>query len=258
MTDDLLERAATAVRDRYDGSSANAAQTERRLLVALQAREKRRSRAPLLALPLVAALLASAAWGSISESTRASVRSALHSLLPAHFASAPSNRAQPPVALPSAAPSEPPPLSASSATSTPSVVDAPPAAPTPAAPRHASSKLGARLTRAEPPLEPKLEPAPPAASEAEVSALYRAAHHAQFSGGDPVQTLALWDRYLAAAPNGSLSPEARYNRAITLVRLGRKSEASSALEPFARGDYGAYRQAEANALLSALRPSPPP
>jgi hypothetical protein len=55
-----------------------------------------------------------------------------------------------------------------------------------------------------------------------------------------------------------LSPEARYNRAIALARLGRNAEAAAALEPFARGDYGAYRQSEANALLNALRPSATP
>jgi hypothetical protein len=259
MTDDLLERAVAVARNRYDGSSANAAQTERRMLLALQARERRRSRAPLLALPLVAALLASAAWGSVSESTRASVRSALHGLLPAHVASAPSKRVHTRTAPPSAAPARLPLSSVASAPSAPSTADAPPAAPISPPSRHASSQLSARLPAVEPPPRPALGPVPPAASEAEISALYRAAHHAQFSGGDPAFTLTLWDRYLAAAANGSLSPEARYNRAITLLRLGRNSEAASALEPFARGDYGAYRQSEANALLNSVRhPAPPP
>jgi hypothetical protein len=63
---------------------------------------------------------------------------------------------------------------------------------------------------------------------------------------------------LSAAPNGALSPEARYNRAITLARLGRKAEAASALAPFARGDYGGYRQTEAQSLLEVLRPAATP
>ncbi len=257
MTDDLLERAAAVVRKRYDGSTADAGQTERRLLLALRAREKRGTRAPLLALPLVAALAASAAWGSVSESTRAGVRSALHGLLRDQAASAPSMRAHPLIAQPSAVPAEPLPPSVASATST-SGAAAPPAAPSSSAPRRAVNELGTRALRVEPAAAPQLERAPLIATETEIRALYRAAHHAQFAGGDPAQTLALWDRYLAAAPNGSLSPEAKYNRAITLVRLGRKAEAASALEPFARGDYGAYRQNEANALLSALRPAPAP
>ncbi|MEP7053400.1 MAG: hypothetical protein ABJB12_23755, partial [Pseudomonadota bacterium] len=140
-----------------------------------------------------------------------------------------------------------------------SMLSARPLAPTPSAPHGVSSKAGAHLAHAEPAADLKPKPTPPPAeSEVEINALYRAAHHAQFGGGDPAQTLTLWDRYLAAAPNGSLSPEARYNRAITLARLGRNSEAASALEPFARGDYGAYRRSEANALLSVLRRASPP
>ena len=83
-------------------------------------------------------------------------------------------------------------------------------------------------------------------------ALFRAANHAQFSSHDPAAAMNLWDRYLSAAPNGSLAPEARYNRAIDLTQLGRKAEAAAALQPFARGDYGTYRQSEAQQLLKAL------
>jgi hypothetical protein len=57
---------------------------------------------------------------------------------------------------------------------------------------------------------------------------------------------------LAAAPNGSFAPEARYNRALSLIRLGRSSEAQSALAPFANGSYGVYRQSEARALLEKV------
>jgi hypothetical protein len=70
---------------------------------------------------------------------------------------------------------------------------------------------------------------------------------------DPA-ALAAWDAYLALAEHGALVPEARYNRALCLVRLGRKSEARLALEPFAHGDYAAYRRNEAQALLDALGP----
>ena len=43
--------------------------------------------------------------------------------------------------------------------------------------------------------------------------------------------------------------EARYNRAIVLLRLGRHAEARAVLEAFARGDYGAFRRADARLLL---------
>ena len=65
--------------------------------------------------------------------------------------------------------------------------------------------------------------------------------------------LRAWDAYLAAAPSGRFAPEARYNRALCLVRLGRKDDAERALRPFADGAYGSYRRDEAKALIEALQ-----
>jgi len=56
---------------------------------------------------------------------------------------------------------------------------------------------------------------------------------------------------LRSAPNGRFATEARYNRAICLLRLGRDGEARQALEPFASGKMG-YRQNEARQLLDEL------
>ena len=94
--------------------------------------------------------------------------------------------------------------------------------------------------------------APPVA--APVEALYRRAHELHFHGGDPDVTLAAWDAYLAAEPAGRFSVEARYNRAILLVRLGRYADERAALGPFARGEVepAGYRQTEAEALAEAL------
>jgi hypothetical protein len=64
--------------------------------------------------------------------------------------------------------------------------------------------------------------------------------------------LAAWDAYLLRSPGGRFAPEAQYNRALCLVRLGRTADAQAALVPFAQGRYGAYRQREATALLEAL------
>jgi hypothetical protein len=83
-------------------------------------------------------------------------------------------------------------------------------------------------------------------------ALYAAAHRAHFEERDPAHALAAWDAYLADAPQGHFAPEATYNRALCLIRLGRTSEATQALQPFADGAYGAYRSAEAKKLLDAL------
>jgi hypothetical protein len=98
---------------------------------------------------------------------------------------------------------------------------------------------------------PPASGAPDAGLDAELE-LYRAAHRAHFIEHDSAAALAGWDAYLAKAPGGGFALEARYNRALCLVRLDRKAEARTALEPFARGTFGAYRKREATELLEAL------
>lgn len=82
--------------------------------------------------------------------------------------------------------------------------------------------------------------------------LYREAHRAHFQDQDTLRALGAWNRYLERHPNGRFALEARYNRALCLVRLGRKDEARAALAPFASGRYGGYREREANELIEAL------
>ena len=103
---------------------------------------------------------------------------------------------------------------------------------------------------APPPVVAPRPPAPPAP----VEVLYRKAHALHFHGGDPAAALAAWDAYLAAEPDGRFSVEARYNRALVLVRLARYAEARAALAPFARREVvpPGYRQAEAEQLVERL------
>jgi hypothetical protein len=107
---------------------------------------------------------------------------------------------------------------------------------------------------AAPPPPPVTTPHPPRRVAATVEVLYRRAHELHFHGGDPAAALAAWDAYLAAEPDGRFSVEARYNRALVLVRLGRYGEARAALAPFARGEVApaGYRQAEAEQLVERL------
>jgi hypothetical protein len=84
--------------------------------------------------------------------------------------------------------------------------------------------------------------------------LYRAAHQLHFHGKDPGAALAAWDDYLASSPSGRFAIEARYNRAMSLVRLRRYRDAITALQPFARGEImpSGYRQVEAQRLVERI------
>ena len=93
---------------------------------------------------------------------------------------------------------------------------------------------------------------PPTDVDPEV-ALYKSAHEAHFATRDWTRALAGWDAYLAAHPRGRFAPEARYNRALALFRLGRRDEARDALRPFADGTFDGYRQKEAQQLLDAMK-----
>lgn len=140
-----------------------------------------------------------------------------------------------------------------------------PPRPAPPAPPQPAMSIDPRPTR-QPALEPPeaIPPAPPAPRPvalppprrpaATVEVLYRRAHELHFHGGDPAATLAAWDAYLAAEPDGRFAVEARYNRALVLVRLGRYAAARAALAPFARGEVApaGYRQSEAEQLVERL------
>jgi hypothetical protein len=89
-------------------------------------------------------------------------------------------------------------------------------------------------------------------SAAAEESLYATAHRAHFVDHDPSRALASWDAYLAAYPHGRFALEAQYNRALSLVRLGRTGDARAALVPFADGTIGGYRQREARELIDAL------
>lgn len=82
---------------------------------------------------------------------------------------------------------------------------------------------------------------------------YRDAERLQFTDKDYAAALEAWDRYLPLGGKSPLVIDARYDRALCLVHLGRRDEAREALGPFARGELGAYRQAEAQSLLDGMR-----
>lgn len=82
---------------------------------------------------------------------------------------------------------------------------------------------------------------------------YARAHRAHFVEQSPVRALAAWTEYLRRFPRGSLAPEAQFNRALCLVRLGRFAEASGALQTFAASHRDGYRKADIERLVGWLR-----
>jgi TolA-binding protein len=108
-----------------------------------------------------------------------------------------------------------------------------------------------------------IPPVTPAVAEARASGpsdaestAYGRAHRAHFDGSEPARALAAWDDYLRLYPSGAFAPEARFNRALCLVRLGRVADAERALRPFSEGRVDGYRRAEADRLLAWLRERP--
>jgi TolA-binding protein len=101
-------------------------------------------------------------------------------------------------------------------------------------------------------IAPAVPVPPPAPAVDGELAVYGAAHTAHFARKDPAKALRLWNAYLQRYPQGRFVPEASYNRALTLIRLGRDAQAIAALKPIAAGRFGAYRRQEAEALLGAL------
>ncbi|MFT3926676.1 MAG: tetratricopeptide repeat protein [Myxococcales bacterium] len=179
-----------------------------------------------------------------------------HPAAPAHAPRAPERRAD--TTRRQDLSSEPSPRSASTPTAASTVSPQAEESASGTVPTRASSARGvparshrAHRPRAETPRAlDASEPAarPPPSHEA----LYREAHRLHFVARDYGAALEAWNRYLRW-PEAPLAVEARYNRALCLLRLGDHAGAREALLPISRGEQGAYRQVEARALLKALR-----
>jgi len=222
---EVVASAARALREMHDGSSPDDASTRRRILALAAVRIRRRRRTfAAIWLPLAAVLVVSSAWAAATGRLPRLV---------ARLRGAPHETQRVAAGVMTAAPSVRP--SDTTATLAPTAIANP--SPTPVVTSIAST------TRASgpAPVKPDLE-----------EALYAAAHHAHFVTHDPAAALRAWNDYLAAYPAGRFGLEARYNRALALVRLDRMDEARAALTPFADGRSGGYRQAEARSLLDAL------
>ncbi len=223
-----LDALTRALRDAHDlEASADGALGRRRLERALVAEHRTKRRRVGVYVLLAASFVGLTAWAGTTGRLPRAVR---------YLESLATTEEPPPVSAPlptfeppAPAPFEPPP-------------SAPPAPPPAPAPAPEPARVPSRLPSSSPPPTP------------DPDALYREASAAHFDRKDYALALAAWDRYLAAAgPAGRFTVEARYSRAIALLRLGRREEARTALEPFARGEYGGYRRDDATRLVDSLR-----
>lgn len=230
--DDLLARATRALKERDVTPSPAPTMATRLAILDASDQERRQGRRNrILIMPIAATLVLIATWAAASG-TLARV-----------FASD------------GPAESAPAPAKATATAAVPVASSEPSAAPT-ADPANVTEPPSAVATATAAPRTV----APPPSSVAEggpVDALYADAHRLHFDARDHEGALRAWDAYLAAAPAGRLAPEARYNRGLCLVRLGRVAEARAALAPIAGGAAGCYRQDEAARLLRALDDAAP-
>ncbi|GEM_PF-398286 len=277
-----LADAFRAIRDKYDGEHDAADLTLQRALFQARVHRRRQRFTRWVLLPAAAVLVASTAWAGVTGRLAPTVRMMLDAIYegpsrdrshgasgtpaahtrPAESSSerssSPAGTAPLPDESAAVAANDPPPSATEAiAPATPSEGSTPPSTRAPSATASVVGAVSARRPDVVAPAPSALEasaPTPAATTSAPDphAALFAEAHRIHFGERDPARALAAWDRYLSAAPNGRFAPEARYNRALALVRLGRTAEARQELTAFADGLYGEYRRADAQALLDAL------
>ncbi len=235
MTDDLLKAATQALRDETAEGEADGRFTRARVMASLhQGKVKRRTRLAFI-LPIAACLAAGTAWGAATGRLPAMFQAL--SQVVSYTRKAPAEdqttRSKPSAAARQAdVPAQP----------------VPPSIDVPKAPALDAPKPEPKVRLSA---SGKVAPKSSAAFQDTDGDFYRLAHEAHFSSHDYAHALRGWEAYLQAAPRGRLATEARFNRAICLLRLGRDAEARQALEPFASAKMG-YRQSEAQGLIDEL------
>lgn len=236
--DETLDAMVHALRDTMDGSHPTAERTREAILFRVR---RRPSRARFVLVALAATLMLGTAW--------AAVQGGLASTWDEHGNGGTVHLGRDEPAKSVVASSASPgvlrdELSAAAATSTlppATAIEADPSQPAPTSSSAASSAMHVPSASAK-----------SGTGAAEEQRMYAAAHREHFVDHDPAAALHGWDAYLAAYPRGRFAIEARYNRAIALVRLGKRAEGRAALAPFADGKEGGYRKAEARELLDVL------
>ncbi|GAB5541770.1 MAG: hypothetical protein SangKO_015300 [Sandaracinaceae bacterium] len=234
MTDELLERAASALAETTHTPTADD-EALAAILRDVAARPPRRERRWGWIAAAAAVLLAFAGGPTAWAWTGEWVQALLSPSEPARAEQAP---------VPRAAPTPPPRASARRPAAEPPPereVEEPEAPPPPPVP-------SARVARRSP--RPAVAPASPADGAARIEReRFERAYRLHFRGDSPEAALGAWDAYLRAHPDGRYALEARYDRALCLVRLDRLAAARVALEDVVQRG---YRVSDARALLDAM------
>ena len=273
MANDSLKAALAAFQAETHGRSEHADAGLERLLAGAEARKVRHLPRAVKWLPLAAALAASSAWAALGTDRAASMLG---------FATDVVDRprlVQTPVVqrAPAAAMHEADETTAPVPEATAEKDDAveraePAAAPAAGPPRTTTTgTLRAAASGAESATQhtpaaqepPAVAPAPATEPTADTAAAdARAADTRDFKdayrihdSGSPAASIEAFDRYLRLHPAGRFVPEARYARAVALVRAGRIEEARHALTAFADAPAGSYRREDAARVLRTL-PAP--
>lgn len=264
MANDSLKSALSAFRAETHGRSEHADAGLERLLAGAEARKVRRLPLAVKWLPLAAALAASSAWAALGTDRAVGLVGHVTDLT-AHPTLVQAPVVQRAASVPAPAPIDPAP---SPVVGTP---DAPPsptslpvvarAASTTRAMPHATSEAGPESVLSPPPRAESVAPPAPPPAPVDEQADARAADTRDFKTayrshdtGSPAASIEAFDKYLAAHPAGRFVPEARYARAVALVRAGRTAEARRALAAFADAPAGSYRRDDAARVLRTLDP----
>lgn len=268
---DVLQRASKALRETHTGANPASGFTRARVLQTLHDRKRRRWSRWALFGPLAALFLGGTAWAGASGKlpewwahAEAWVTT-MHG--PAQTATAEVEPSRPsPQLLPRPAEPVPEPRTEARKPEEPEAAELEPeqelvhTEPSHVAPVRTTWRrpppvreepVAAPAAPTEPTAPSSTEPTTEADPDPELRA-FRRAHDLHFRAADPRGAIAAYEEYLKAYPRGRFVPEARYNTALNLLKLGRRDRARTILQSFARADHGAYRQAEASELLDAL------
>jgi len=246
MSDDLLAQMTAALADEYDGATAVPEATRARVIRTLAERKPRRRKWFVVGIPAFVLFGGSTAWASMTGHLPQVVEKAISVVTfgAIEFDREPEERIRTRVFKRQAGPAVEEVKAASSAETE---VEPP------------AEELQEVEEEAEPieapnPLESQVNPAPVKRAPALDPALsiYQSAHRSQFRASDCNAAVQGYAEYLNVAPSGSFAVDARYNRAVCLIKLGRTSEALTILKPFSEGRYGSYRQKRAGKLLEAF------